>query len=381
MVILSLLVLTTTACGGGGGGSSVTAGTTPPVAGASPTPTPLPAPQQVQIIRTNLAEPGNILADASVGSGGQLYFTDFAANNVTGLNVATGAGVTFTPAGNPSVFDIAQDALNVYVTFNQGQNLVGQIPKPFASNSYDTYIVDGSLDSSAWPPCLQSTPFASLCHAVPSGVAPAFVPGKVYFACGNGIGSVSSTGGAYTVLYNAQGNTCTNNAFYTMATDSGGVYLALWGAAKTTIQYITTTGSVQGSVGGFGTIYALVPGVPNTTGGGALFFIDATSSTLYQVRIVGNTGGTAPIALAQGVGSPIHARSLAVDANFVYFVTAGAIAKVAINGTGGSSTPVTIVTAANAANPVGIAVDATTIYWTAFGNGVGSGSIRSVPKS
>jgi hypothetical protein len=113
-----------------------------------------------------------------------------------------------------------------------------------------------------------------------------------------------------------------------------------------------------------------------------VFFIETGTDTLYQLQVVGNIGGSRKT-LALNAGSTTAERALAVDKDCVYFATQGQIGRVDIQsatGTSGPFTPKIIVNAANADGPAGLAVDDNNVYWTATGNGNGSGSVRSFPK-
>lgn len=367
-IVVSVLF---SACSGGGsaGGS---AGSVLPGGGSTTTPL-----ATSTILASGLSAPGNIIVDTATQ---QLYWIDSVAGTVRSSPTSGGSGIQFPALTDGSTpFDIAQDTLNVYITYVNASGKIAKIVKPFTVGESETFLA--SAPSATWAPCLQTTTFPSLCGIKPGGIVSS---NGLYYAesFGGGIGTIpvnGTTTGNVTTVYGPSGGV---GPLYWLAADTGGLYIAPEGSGSSTIQYVSQTGTVIGSSGTYNNIHGLVTGQASGLGSSQVFFIELGTGTLYQLQIVGSAGGSAK-RLALNAGSTTASRALAVDANCVYFATQGQIGRVPIQsatGTGGPFTPTIIVNTANAAGPAGLAVDNNNVYWTATGNGTGNGSVRSFPK-
>jgi hypothetical protein len=110
----------------------------------------------------------------------------------------------------------------------------------------------------------------------------------------------------------------------------------------------------------------------------------ASNFEVYQVT---KPGGTIPASLANPVGVTYSNNKpyppltgMAVDAQYAYVTTQGAITKVPLGG--GSPTAVTFLV--NGATPQGVAVDATNVYWAfqclSSTGGCSTGGVSSIPR-
>jgi hypothetical protein len=172
---------------------------------------------------------------------------------------------------------------------------------------------------------------------------------SVYWGDGRGLMKVAITGGSPTTLVS-------NNGVRFVALDAANVYFA---DGQSVFKVPLDGGAPPTLLAMASDVSALAADATN------VYWLEFLAGSLKRVAIRGGAATTLAtglrIPLRRSAGEPVP-FGLALDATTVYWTSENAVNAVSIGG----GTPETLSTSDSSATPVGVAVDATNVYWTNF---------------